>query len=76
MRGEEAQQLNWTANLRWLTEEGRRLYWEALGPAMDVTIVVTPERWQTWTDATMFKGLLDSGYTEEEMAGWFLPPDP
>ncbi len=63
------------ANARYLTHAGKAVYDEALAPMMDVTIVVVPERWQTWSDSRMSEPLLEEGYTEEELATSFLPPD-
>lgn len=73
--GAEAHELNVIANARYLTQAGMAAYEEALAALMDVTIVVTPERWQSWIEAQMAQTLLDAGFTEEEMGGWFLPPD-
>jgi PPOX class probable F420-dependent enzyme len=72
VHGEESRHLNEAANSRYLTEEGKAIYEEAIGPIMDVTLVVVPDRWQTWTDSSMFRPLLDRGYTEDEIARWFL----
>jgi hypothetical protein len=73
--GDDAFRLNEASNARYLTEEGKAHYAEALAPIMDVAIVVEPERWQTWKDAQMYEPLLEQGYSEEEIEGWFLPRD-
>ena len=73
--GDEAQRLNRMASDRYLTEAGQATYEEVMGPIMDVTIVVRPERWQMWSDSMMFESILERGYAEEEAANWFLPPE-
>lgn len=75
VRGEAARERVAEVNSRYLTEAGQAVYEEVIGPIMDLAIIVTPERWQTWTDSMMFEPILERGYSEEEMAGWFLPPD-
>lgn len=73
--GAEAQRLNAIANHRYLTERGKTRYAEALAPIMDVTVVVTPRRWQTWTYTVMAEPLNKEGYSEHEIGTWFLPAD-
>jgi PPOX class probable F420-dependent enzyme len=73
LRGEEGRRLNFVASARYLTESGRASYHRASASFMDVTIVVRPVRWQTWTAATVMDSMLELGFSEEEMAGWFLP---
>lgn len=72
-RGDEAIQLNASAVSRYVSEEGRDDYEKTFGPLTDVTIVLTPERWQTWDDSQMFGRILEHGYSAEEGASWFLP---
>jgi nitroimidazol reductase NimA-like FMN-containing flavoprotein (pyridoxamine 5'-phosphate oxidase superfamily) len=73
VRGAEAQELNAVAVGRYLTEEGRQGYAEVFLPIMDVTIVVTPERWQSWNETGMLNTMIEHGYTEDDAARWYHP---
>lgn len=75
IRGEEALELNAAADGRYFTEAGRMVWREAIGPLLDVTIVVTPRRWQSWDDSGYVRALLEAGHTAEQMDDWYLPRD-
>ena len=72
VRGEEAQELNRLAVARYLTEEGQRGFGELFLPIMDVTIIVTPERWQSWSVTGMLETMRQHGYTEDDAARWYV----
>lgn len=67
VRGEEATELNAAAVDRYLTDEGERGFGDTFLPLMDVTIVVTPVRWQTWNVTAMVATAVGHGYTEEDL---------
>jgi len=67
VRGEEAIELTAETDGRYLTEVGRSAWREAFGPLLDVTMVVTPQRWQSWDDAVALGTLLERGYTVDEI---------
>jgi PPOX class probable F420-dependent enzyme len=60
--GTGAGALNLAAVDRFLTAAGRAAWEHAMAPMMDVAIVVAPDRWHTWTDATMNLPLVAEGY--------------
>ena len=64
--GGEARELNRRAVAPYLTEEGARGYEEVFLPVMDVTIVVTPERWHTWDESNMLDTMVERGYTQDD----------
>lgn len=72
VRGEEAQRLNRMAMERYLTHEGRRGYERTFLPLLDVTIAVTPDRWQSWKSISMLQTMLEHGYTEDDVARWYV----
>jgi hypothetical protein len=65
--GEEAQRLNARVIGRYLTEEGRSVWADTVGPLDDVTIVLTPERWSSWDINRAL--LLDSHRKPESWVG-------
>lgn len=70
--GEEAVELNRTAVTRYLTDEGKPGFEATFLPLMDVTIVVTAERSQTWTVTAVIDTAAESGFTEEDLARWYV----
>lgn len=74
--GEEAAELTATIVARYATEAGRRGWAAAMGPLDDVAIVLHPVRWWAWDIGSTLEVMLDAGYTEDEVAGWFHPLDP
>ncbi len=74
--GQQAQELNATIVARYATEAGRRGWAATMGPLDDVTIVLHPERWWSWDIGATLQVMLDAGYTEAEVEGWFHPLDP
>jgi PPOX class probable F420-dependent enzyme len=72
VRGARARELNRRAVAPYLTEEGASGYDEVFLPVMDVTIVVTPERWRTWDETAMLATMLEHGYTEDDAARWYV----
>lgn len=66
--GEDATELNAAASGRYLTDEGKRGFAETFLPLMDVTIVVNPERWQTWNVTGMIDTAAEHDYAEDDLA--------
>ena len=75
VRGAEAQQLNRTVIERYTTEEGARGWTETMGPLDDVTVVLRPSRWWSWSLAATVEVMVEPGYDLEEVAAWFHPLD-
>ncbi|HSK56662.1 MAG TPA: pyridoxamine 5'-phosphate oxidase family protein [Jiangellales bacterium] len=73
VQGNEAAELNAAAVSRYLTDEGKRGYAEIIQPLMDVTIVVVPERWQTWDVTGMVDTAAEHGFTPDDLARWYVP---
>lgn len=67
--------LNLSALDRLLTDAGHKAWDEALAPMMDLTILLEPDRWRTWSEETMYEPLFAQGYTEDEVAAWWHPTD-
>jgi len=72
VRGTEALELCRRAVAPYLTDEGKRGYESVFLPVMDVAIIVTPERWQTWDVTAMLDTMAEHGYTEEDAARWYV----
>jgi hypothetical protein len=70
-RGSEARELGLLAMERYLTEEGKRGFDKVFLPLMDVTIVLVPERWQTWDESGMHETMRRHGYTPDDAARWY-----
>lgn len=68
----EAQRLNALVLSRYLTEEGKRGFEKTFLPLLDVTIVMIPDRWQTWTEAGMLETAAEHGFTEADVADWYV----
>ena len=71
VRGPEARELGLSAMDRYLTDEGKRAFDEVFLTLMDVTIVLMPDRWQTWDESGMHETIRRHGYSVEDVAGWY-----
>ena len=71
VRGPEARELGLLAMDRYLTDEGKPKFDEVFLAILDVTIVLVPERWQTWDESGMHETMRQHGYTAEDAARWY-----
>lgn len=76
IEGVASRALNRRVSERYLTAAGRIGWERTIAPLEDATIVLHPERWTWWDVAGMFGVILDHGYTEHDVAEWFVPLDP
>jgi hypothetical protein len=75
IRGAESYELNRMTDGRYSTEEGKAAWEKALASFYDATIVLIPERWHSWNASRMLDVIVEEGFTDEEVQGWFLPLD-
>ena len=74
--GDEAQRLNEQVWSRYCTEAGQKVWADVAAPHDDVTIILTPEKWSSWSAAGLVATLIEGGYRAEDAGDWFLPLDP
>jgi PPOX class probable F420-dependent enzyme len=75
VEGEAAQALNTRVRERYLSAAGEAAYGNWLTDADDVTIVLTPETWRSWTLSNLEAVAAERGIAPEQIPDWFLPLD-
>lgn len=73
--GAEAKALNERVRARYLTVAGEASYGQLVDAFDDVTIVVTPRRWRSWTPGALERLASERGLSASDLAGWFHPWD-
>lgn len=73
--GADAQRVNERVRDRYLTAAGEATYGQLIDGYDDVTIVVTPTRWRSWTPGALERLAREHGRDPEDVADWFHPWD-
>ena len=73
--GADAQRINRRVRDRYLTASGEATYGRLIEAYDDVTIVVTPTRWRSWTPGALERLAREHGRDPENVADWFHPWD-
>lgn len=73
--GADARAINARVRARYLTEDGEATYGRLIDAYDDVTIVVTPRRWRSWTPGALDRLAGQHGLAGPDLARWFHPWD-
>jgi PPOX class probable F420-dependent enzyme len=75
IRGGASKEANARIRQRYLTETGEAVYGRWLATADDVTILLKPVVWRSWTLSNLEQIAADAGLPADTMPDWFLPLD-
>jgi PPOX class probable F420-dependent enzyme len=73
--GGDAKSINARVRARYLTDAGDATYGRLIDDFDDVTIVVTPRRWRSWTPGALERLAGERGLSPAELGAWFHPWD-
>jgi PPOX class probable F420-dependent enzyme len=73
--GADARRVNGRVRDRYLTAAGEATYGRLIDAYDDVTIVVTPTRWRSWTPGALERLAREHGRDPDDVADWFHPWD-
>jgi PPOX class probable F420-dependent enzyme len=73
--GSEAQRVNGRVRDRYLTAAGETTYGRLIDAYDDVTVVVEPTRWRSWTPGALERLAREHGRAPGDIADWFHPWD-
>ena len=69
--GSEAVAIHTRVRRRYVSAAGEPTYGRLIADYDDVTIVVTPERWRSWTPTALDWLAAEHGLVDEQLATWF-----
>ena len=69
--GADAKAINDRVRARYLTPAGEATYGQLIDAFDDVTIVVTPHRWRSWTPGALERLAREHNLSGADLAGWF-----
>ena len=69
--GSEAVDINARVRQRYVSAGGEPTYGQLIADYDDVSIVVTPERWRSWTPTALDRLAAEHGVVGEKLATWF-----
>lgn len=73
--GSEAAAINARVRRRYVSITGEETYGQLIADYDDVTIVVTPDRWRSWTPTALDRLAAEHGLSDDQLATWFQPWD-
>ncbi len=73
--GAESAAINDRVRARYLSDAGEAVYGKLIADYDDVTIVVTPRVWRSWSPGALNRLAAEHGLSESTLADWFLPWD-
>lgn len=73
--GHDAAAINARVRQRYVSPAGEATYGQLIADYDDVTIVVTPDRWRSWTPAALDRLAAEHRVTDDQLAIWFEPWD-
>jgi hypothetical protein len=71
LRGADAKAVNGRVRARYVTAAGEETYGKLIEAFDDVTIVVTPTRWRSWTPGALERLAEQHGRAPTDVADWF-----
>jgi PPOX class probable F420-dependent enzyme len=75
LHGEQASKMNTRISERYLTATGRQVVGPFFAGVDNVTIVLTPQSWRSWSSAVMVEAIIQQGVTSANPEEWYLPLD-
>jgi PPOX class probable F420-dependent enzyme len=73
LTGPESRSLNHRLYRRWMTDEGLDVVGSAMHQVEDVTIVITPHRWLTWSfESEVVPEFSAAGIPMDDLTRWFV----
>ena len=69
--GADAKTVNERVRARYLTTAGESTYGKLVDAYDDVTIVVAPRRWRSWTPGALDRLAAEHGLSRSDLAHWF-----
>ena len=75
LHGAAAKAVNDRVRARYLTAAGEATYGHLIDAFDDVTIVVHPRRWRSWTPGALERLAQEHGLSRTELTDWFHPWD-
>lgn len=71
LTGPDSRAMNERVRARYLTAAGEQTYGRLIDAFDDVTIVVRPRRWRSWTPGALDRLAAEHGIDQSSLAGWF-----
>jgi PPOX class probable F420-dependent enzyme len=75
MGGSQAARVNEQVRQRYLSDVGEEVYGQRIADYDDVTVVVTPRAWRSWTPGALATAAEEHGIPDTELASLFQPWD-
>ena len=73
--GPEAKSINARVRARYLTESGEATYGQLIDAYDDVTLVITPTSWRSWTPNALTRVATEHGRSSADISDWFTSWD-